>query len=42
MSQVKESVFGTLVTLLIIAGALAFLIYMTIGHGGALNVPFFL
>jgi hypothetical protein len=42
MSQAKESDFGTLVNLLIMAGSLIFLIYMTIGHGGALNVPFFL
>jgi hypothetical protein len=35
-----QSDFGTLANLLIMVGALAFLIYMTIGYGGALNVPF--
>ena len=38
----EENDFGTLFTLLIAAAAFGFFIYMTIGYGGALNVPMYM
>ena len=42
MSRAKESDFGTVVVLLIMAAVLGFLIYTTNGFGGAFSLPFML
>ena len=42
MARVKESFTGTLITLLLAAGMLVFLAYMTSGYGGALSIPMYM
>lgn len=42
MAKAEENDIGTIVTLLIVAAAFAFFVYMTSGYGGALSIPMYM